>query len=203
YMARLVILTFAGEPRDREAYEHAHDAPPVMTVPLILLAGLTLVAGFVAFDQVGEALGFPGGIGKFVFLKEAEAFKFHGDVGAVSIIAALAGVLGAFYFWWGEARPAKLAAARLPRAYALLKSKYYMDDLYQALIDRVVLAFAGFIAWWDRNVVNDTGVDGSAALTVYSGFRMKFSQTGKLPNYALAIILGVIALAIIALTVSV
>jgi len=203
YMARLVILTFAGEPRDRQAYEHAHEAPPVMTAPNVVLAALTVIAGLVAFDQVGEALGFPGGIGKFVFLEEAEAFRFHGDVGAVSITAALTGVVGAFYFWWGEARPAKLVAARLPRVHALLKSKYYMDDLYQALIDRVVLAFANFIAWWDRNVVNDTGVDGSAGLTIYSGFQMKFSQTGRLPNYALAIILGVIALAIIALTVGV
>ncbi len=200
YMMRLVILTFAGEPRDREAYEHAHDAPPVMTVPLLLLAGLTLVTGFVAFDQVGEALGFPGGIGEFL---EGHHFEFHGDVAAVSIIGAFAGVLGAFYFWWGEARPARAAGARLPQVYAALKEKYYMDDFYQAIIDRVVLALGNLIAWWDRNVVNDTGVDGPAALTVYSGFRMKFLQTGRLPNYALAIILGVVVLAVIALTVTV
>jgi NADH-quinone oxidoreductase subunit L len=200
YMMRLVILTFAGEPRDREAHEHAHDAPPVMTVPLILLAGLTLVTGFVAFDQVGEILGFPGGIGEFL---EGHHFEFHADVAAVSIIGAFVGVLGAFYFWWSEARPAKAAGARFPQVYAALKNKFYMDDFYQTIIDRVVLALGGFIAWWDRNVVNDTGVDGSAALTVYSGFRMKFFQTGKLPNYALAIILGVVVLAIIALTVAV
>jgi NADH-quinone oxidoreductase subunit L len=110
-------------------------------------------------------------------------------------------VLGAFYFWWGEARPAKAAGARFPFFYALWKNKYYMDDLYQAIIDRVVLAFGRFIAWWDRNIVNDTGVDGSAALAVYSGFRLKFSQTGRLPNYAFAIILGVVALAIVAMIV--
>jgi len=201
YMARLFILTFTGEPRDRHAHEHAHDAPPVMTVPLILLAILALVAGFVVFDQVGDALGFPGGIGKFVYIEAPEAFKFHGAVAAVSIIAALAGVLGAFYFWWGEARPAKAAGARFPFLYALWKNKYYMDDLYQALIDRVILTLGRFIAWWDRNIVNDTGVDGSAALAVYSGFRLKFSQTGRLPNYAFAIILGVVALAIIAMIV--
>jgi NADH-quinone oxidoreductase subunit L len=172
-----------------------------MTVPNVILAILAVLAGFVAFDQVGEALGFPGGIGKFVYLGEPEAFKFHADVAAVSIIAALAGVAGGFYFWWGEARPAKTAGARFPLVYALWKNKYYMDDLYQLLIDRVVLAFGRFIAWWDRNIVNDTGVDGSAALTVYSGFRLKFIQTGRLPNYAFAIILGVVAMAIIAMTV--
>jgi NADH-quinone oxidoreductase subunit L len=201
YMARLYILTFTGEPRDRHAHEHAHEASPIMTVPNVLLAILAVLAGFVAFDQVGEALGFPGGIGRFVYLGEPEAFSFHADVATVSIIAALAGVAGGFYFWWGEARPAKAAGARFPLVYALWKNKYYMDDLYQLLIDRVVLAFGRFIAWWDRNVVNDTGVDGSAALTVYSSFRLKFIQTGRLPNYAFAIILGVVGLAIIAMTV--
>ena len=84
YMTRVVVLTFLGEPRDREAQAHAHDAEPVMTLPLLLLAALTLVAGFVAFDGVGEALGFPGGIGKFVFLEEPEAFHFPWDVAALS-----------------------------------------------------------------------------------------------------------------------
>ena len=110
---------------------------------------------------------------------------------------------GGYYFWWGTAERARLVGERVPQVYRTLRNKFYMDDFYQTIIDRVVLALGGFIAWWDRNVVNDTGVDGSAALTVYSGFRMKFFQTGKLPNYALAIILGVVVLAIIALTVTV
>ncbi|KKK92694.1 hypothetical protein LCGC14_2700370, partial [marine sediment metagenome] len=58
YMTRVVILTFLGEPRDREAHQHAHDAEPVMTLPLLLLAGLTVLAGFVVFD---EKLGQFGG----------------------------------------------------------------------------------------------------------------------------------------------
>jgi len=201
YMARLFLLTFTGEPRDRHAFEHAHEAPPIMTVPNVLLAVLAVVAGLVVFDQVGEALGFPGGIGKFVYLAEPEAFKFHGGVAAVSIIAALAGVLGALYFWRGEAKPAKAAGARFPFVYALWKNKYYIDNLYQALIDHVVLVFSRFIAWWDRKIINDTGVNGSAALAVYSGFRLKFLQTGRLPNYAFAIILGVVVMAIVAMTV--
>jgi len=59
------------------------------------------------------------------------------------------------------------------------------------------------IAWFDRNIVNDTGVDGSARLGVFAGFGMKFLETGKLPNYALAIVTGVIVLAIVFLVVRV
>jgi NADH-quinone oxidoreductase subunit L len=201
YMTRVVILTFLGEPRDREAHQHAHDAEPVMTVPLLLLAVLTVVAGFVVFDGVGEALGFPGGIGKFVFLEEPEAFSFPWDVAVLSTVAAVAGLAGGFYLWSGAAEPARRAGELFRPAYEILKRKFFMDDVYQWAIDRVVLVAGGAIAWFDRNVVNDTGVDGTAGLGVFTGFGMKFLETGKLPNYAMAIVTGVIVLAIVFMVV--
>ncbi len=203
YMMRVVILTFLGEPRDREAQEHAHDAEPAMTVPLILLAVLTVIAGFVAFDRVGEALGFPGGFGEFVFVEEAEAFHFPWDVAILSTVAAVAGLATALYFWSGAAEPARRAGERFPLTYETLKRKYFMDDVYQWAIDRVVLVAGAVIAWFDRNVVNDTGVDGSAGLGLFSGFEMKFLETGRMPNYALAIVAGVIVLAIVFMVVQV
>lgn len=203
YMTRVVILTFLGEPRDREAQEHAHDAEPVMTLPLLLLAALTLVAGFVAFGGVGEALGFPGGFGEFVFVEGPEAFHFPWDVAMLSTVAAVAGLGAGFYFWSGAAEPARWAADTFRPAYETLRRKYFMDDIYQWAIDRVVLVAGAMIAWFDRNVVNDTGVDGSAGLGVFTGFGMKFLETGKLPNYALAIVAGVIVLAIVFMVVQV
>ena len=201
YMTRVVILTFLGEPRDREAHRHAHDAEPVMTLPLLLLAGLTVLAGVVVFDGVGEAVGFPGGIGEFVFLEGPEAFHFPWDVAVLSTLSAVAGLAGGFYFWSGEAEPARRAGELFRPAYEILKRKFFMDDIYQWAIDRVVLVAGGMIAWFDRNVVNDTGVDGSARLGVFAGFEMKFLETGKLPNYALAIVTGVIVLAIVFMAV--
>ncbi|MCH6556529.1 MAG: NADH-quinone oxidoreductase subunit L, partial [Chloroflexi bacterium] len=203
YMTRVVILTFLGEPRDREAHQHAHDAGPVMTLPLLLLAGLTVLAGFVVFDGVGEALGFPGGIGEFVFLEGPEAFHFPWDVAVLSTLSAVAGLAGGFYFWSGAAEPARRAGELFRPAYEILKRKFFMDDIYQWAIDRVVLVAGGVIAWFDRNVVNDTGVDGSARLGVFAGFGMKFLETGKLPNYALAIVTGVVVLAIVFMAVRV
>jgi NADH-quinone oxidoreductase subunit L len=203
YMTRVTVLTLFGEPRDREAHEHAHDAEPVMTVPLLLLAALTVIAGFVVFEGVGEALGFPGGFGEFVFLEEPEAFHFPWDVAIISTLAAVAGLAGGFYFWSGTAQPARRAAKLFPAAYETLKRKYFMDDIYQWAIDRVVLVAGNVIAWFDRNVVNDTGVDGSAGLGVFTGFGMKFLETGKLPNYALAIVTGVIVLGIVFMVVRV
>ena len=203
YMTRVVILTFLGEPRDQEAHQHAHDAGPVMTLPLLLLAGLTVMAGLVVFDGVGEALGFPGGIGEFVFLEGPEAFRFPWDVAVLSTLSAVAGLAGGFYFWSGAAEPARRAGELFRPAYEILRRKFFMDDIYQWAIDRVVLVAGGVIAWFDRIVVNDTGVDGSARLGVFAGFGMKFLETGKLPNYALAIVTGVVVLAIVFMAVRV
>ena len=68
----------------------------------------------------------------------------------------------------------------------MLVNKFYFDELYQYVIDRGVLGFSYVVAWFDRYVVNDTGIDGSAQITGYSGFIMKYLQTGRVPNYAMA-----------------
>jgi NADH-quinone oxidoreductase subunit L len=203
YMTRLVLLVFTGEPRNRRAYEHAHDGPPTMSLPLVALAVLTVVGGFVAFDAVGKAMGFPGGIGEFVFVGgEPETFIVNGGVVALSIVLAVAGVVGGLYIWRGEALPARRAAEAFPWAYRTLRNKYYMDDIYQALINRVVLAFSAVVAWFDRNVVNDTGVDGAGYVPRITGYVLKFHETGKLPNYALGIAVGVVVLAVVAFSLT-
>ena len=69
---------------------------------------------------------------------------------------------------------------------------------YQAIIDRVVLVLAGGVAWFDRHVVNDAGVDGAGRATVWAGFVLKFQQTGKFYNYAIAMIVGIVVLSVVA-----
>jgi len=201
YMARLVLLVFTGTPRDKHLNEHAHEPGLLMKGPIVLLGVLTVVAGLVVFDGVGRLLGFPGGFGEFVFSHEPEAFHVNAGIMASSILLVIAGLAGGLYFWGGTAARAKAVGERLPQIQALLENKFYMDDLYQWLIDRVVLVVAGVVAWYDRVVVNDTGVNGTAAATRFGGFLLKFQQTGLLPNYALFMTIGVVALAVIAFIV--
>jgi NADH-quinone oxidoreductase subunit L len=119
-----------------------------------------------------------------------------------SALVAL-GLLGAWYAWVLRPQVPRLAAERLRPVHALLVNKYYLDDLYQAIINNVVLFGAGLVAWFDRNVVNDTGVNGPGLTTRFLGYMLKFQQTGKLPNYALAIIVGVVVLAFVAFSLKV
>ena len=198
YMTRLFILTFLGEPQDPEAHEHAHESPPIMSVPLVLLGVLAVVTGFVVFDQVGRVMGFPGGIGAIIFLEEPEVFHFDIAVAVGSFALVAFGIVSGWYLWAVKPGLPIVAAALLSPVHGLLMNKFYLDDLYQALIDRVVMAGSRLLAWFDRNVVNDTGVDGSAYITGFMGYLLKFQQTGKMPNYALAMIIGVVALALVA-----
>ena len=201
YMTRLFILTFLGEAKEPEVAEHAHESPWSMTVPLMLLAGLTVASGFILFDDVGDALGFPAGFAgviESVFLPEFEVFDFDIAVAAGSSALVALGIVGGWYAWSVRTELPQRAATVLQPAHAALVNKLYLDDLYQAVIDRVVLAGARVIAWFDRNVVNDTGVDGAAYSTSFLSYLLKFQQTGKLPNYALAMIIGIVALALVA-----
>jgi NADH-quinone oxidoreductase subunit L len=203
YMIRIVILTFFGVPRDHHAFDHAHESPPLMSVPLLILAALAVVAGFVVFDPIGEALGWGYGFMGFVesVIGDPHEFQFDWPIAIASTLAVIASLGLGVLIWRGDAVPAREARTRFPFLYSLFANKFYMDDLYQWNIDRMVLGFAKIIAFFDRAVVNDTGVNGPAEVTGGLSWVLKFQQTGKLPNYALAMILGVTIIAIIGFSV--
>ena len=202
YSARLFIRTFLGKPQDAEVASHTRENGLIMTLPLVFLAILSIVAGFFVFQGFGSAFGFPGGFSEFVFLHEAEVF--HVDWGLVGLSTGLfvIGTFGGAWFYWnGRLDRATALVEWQPKVYEMVQRKFYFDELYQFLIDRVVLGFSYLVSWFDRFAVNDTGVDGTANMTGYAGFLLKHLQTGRVPNYAMAIAVGVVALALISLVV--
>jgi len=134
-------------------------------------------------------------------LHEPESFVFNWGVGLGSLVLVVVSLGAAWYIWSGAAKPAFAIGAAAPWAYRILLNKFYFDDVYQWLINHVVLVVAAVIAWFDRNMVNDTGVNGAAETTGLLGFVLKFQQTGRLPNYALAMTLGVVVFALVAFAV--
>jgi NADH-quinone oxidoreductase subunit L len=204
YMARVYLLTFRGAPKDHHAYEHAHESPAAMSLPLVLLAALAIVAGFVVFDDVGETIGLGSGfLGAIESAVVGDLHPFHFDVpiAIVSSLLVVGGLAAALFIWSGDAVPAARARARFPFAHSLFLNKFYLDDFYQWVINHIVLGVARVIAFFDRAVVNDTGVEGPGQAANGFGFLLKFQQTGKLPNYALAMAMGVTLLAIVGFSV--
>jgi NADH-quinone oxidoreductase subunit L len=204
YMWRVYSLTFLGEPKDHHIHEHAHEQAPIMAWPLIALAALAALAGFVVFEPVGEALG----LGQCfletvenVLVADPHHFEFDWPMAIISTLLVGAGLLGAMRIWQGDAAMAKEAAAKYPFAHRLFLNKFYLDDIYQWVITNVVIGLGKFIAFFDRAVVNDTGVNGPGDVTNSTGFLLKLQQTGKMPNYALAMLIGVLVLAIVGYSV--
>ena len=78
--------------------------------------------------------------------------------------------------------------------YNLILNKYYIDELYQYIINQIIIRFAQFVALFDRLIVNDIGVDRSSLSIRFLGLRLKLIQTGKMHGYAISMLFGFLIL---------
>ena len=195
YMARVVFVVFFGKAR---GYGDAHESPWLISAPLVLLAFGSVVACALVFDWPGSYNGF----GAFLladqeFLHHVEKFHIVPWLAIISTLLAVGGVAVGWLVYIRGSISHESLARRLAPVYRTVVRKYYVDDAYQWTVDRVVLAFGGAVAAFDRIVVNDNGVDGPALLVRFSAFRARFLQTGLLYNYGLAMALGILVLAVL------
>ncbi len=189
YMARVTLLVFFGPPNPER--ENAHESPPVMWVPLAILALLAAGVGFLAFNYTTDYQGFSG------FMAPGHHFEIEGWVMGVSIALTLGAFTGAWLAYSRNVISHTALAARFPGVYRVLVNKYYIDEAYQWAIDNVVLVTARLLAVFDRVVINDTGVDGPAISVRMSALRTRVIQTGYLFTYGAAMAFGTVGLALI------
>jgi NADH-quinone oxidoreductase subunit L len=151
-------------------------------------------------EGVGEALGFETGWLGFVYNLHHGPEEFHVDwaIAITSIALVAAGLLAGYRIWGGDAELSRRAAAFSPLLYKLFYNRFYIDEVYQFVVDKIVLATGRVVAVFDRVVVNDSGVNGTGEVTDFAGWLGKYQQTGKLPNYALAVVVGVVVIAAVA-----
>ena len=190
YMGRAVFVTFFGRlPRE---LEHTHESPAVMTIPLVLLAILAIGFGLISWNWPGAF----GGFGYFVFYHEGHGFEFTWWIGILSGAMAVGSFVLTYLIY--ERRSILLDGTRR-RFAAILKvveNKYYFDEIYQWTIDRIVLTLASFVGFFDRAVVNDVAINGPADVVRRLGITLRLHVTGHLYSYALAMVLGTVALGI-------
>jgi NADH-quinone oxidoreductase subunit L len=220
YMFRIVYMTFHGSFRGgEEAEHHLHESPPSMTLPLVILGVLSAIGGFAGFP--GQLFGKTGlnWIEHFVhpvllpIASEAHgvaAEAGHGEHAVslglewllvlVSVGIAALGIGIAYRFYKGPeafARPRQLAE-RFSLAYKLLLNKYWVDEIYDALVIKPIYWFCLF-CWRiiDVFIIDTVFVNGTAFLVELTGDLLRFLQTGNVRNYALSVALGILALAVI------
>ena len=190
YMARVLYVVFFGELKDENA--HVHESPRVMLLPMGLLALLTVVFGFTAI-RITDA----GGIGTFLFFEHLHDFDPNPGIMAGSIVLAI----GAFALGWRIYMSRRISLdpwkARFAFAIGVVANKYYLDDIYQWAVDRVVLTFSSFIALFDRIVINDTVVNRTGDSVRRAGLNLRYHVTGRMYTYTLGMAIGAVIVAIL------
>ncbi|RME68867.1 MAG: NADH-quinone oxidoreductase subunit L [Nitrospirae bacterium] len=195
YSFRVIYLAFHGEFRGTEEQKHhLHESPPVMTVPLIILCIGAVAAGWVG---IPEALGGHNAFGQFLHhaIEGKEHHLGHTEeylIMALSLVVGLTGIVLAYIFYIKDRSiPVKLAE-RFRFLYKLLWNKYYVDELYGAIIVRPALFVASSIieGFTDRVVIEGV-VNGVPALIGRIGARLRQLQNGVVQNYAQIIGAGV------------
>jgi NADH-quinone oxidoreductase subunit L len=190
YMFRLIYMTFYGESRvDHDVLHHVHESPPVMTVPLIILALLSVAGGLLLGVPpehgwihrflgavVGHGVGHVArGTAEAATLVEQEVGggAFHALDIFLMIISVLVGVLGWALAWFMYTKrldiPVRLAE-RYKDVYELLVNKYWVDELYDAVFVRGAKGLANFFWGFDERLV-DGAVNGASHMTVLTSER--------------------------------
>jgi NADH-quinone oxidoreductase subunit L len=231
YMFRLFFLAFSGYTRaDEQVEKHIHESPPSMTVPLMILAGLSIVGGWI---------GWPGSLGgenrfeRFLepvlagAMSETGAIKIahHGLAKEIflmvlSLSIAVAGIWLAYEFYRSKRIAPELLAEKWPRAYQLLLHKYYVDEIYDALIVNRVKDLSTLFGLFDAKVIDGMGVDGAGWLARFGSrvsmwwdkwvidgllnfsakflqllsFPVRLLQSGMFSSYAMVILIGLVVL---------
>ncbi len=208
YMTRLMALAFWGEPKNKEI--HAHESPKVMTRPLVVLAVLSLVAGYIGWPTKNI-------FHHLVHFGEAEAVPFSWTVALLATGSAFAGIgLGWAVFMKRVISPS-VFREKLPWAYNLLANKYYFDEIYWAIlvvplfritamlngfdqkivdgmvngVGRVTVLMSVVWGWFDKWVV-DGAVLLIGAITKLLGRLLRFTQTGMEQDYVLFMFVGIL-----------
>ena len=215
YMGRLYCLTFLGENRsDHHTREHLHESPHLMTVPLIVLAVLSALGGFLGFPHFIGGESVPNWLEHLLVPAVVTASHAHGSAAAEWALMILSVLVGGacLYgsYWYFILRPqAALKAKAKPFEFnvpgqvdGFLLNSYYLNELYEAAIVRPIYLASGFL--W--KIVDVVLIDGavllSARIAGISGRFVRVAQTGVLEHYLAAMLLGLIGLAAVLLVKS-
>jgi NADH-quinone oxidoreductase subunit L len=197
YMFRLIFLTFFGNERiEPEAKKHLHESPPVMTIPLVLLAFFSVVAGYVGLPVVvGKDLNWFGHFLEPVIAHIPEAhlsLQTEWMLILISVAVAVIGIYIAYVFYLKKSQIPHNLVAKFPGVYKLLYNKYYIDEIYEAVIVNPMVRGSEIVYdHFDLKVI-DGAANGSATSAGFLGKVLSYLQTGLIKDYALIFLLGAI-----------
>jgi NADH-quinone oxidoreductase subunit L len=181
YMTRTVLMTFLGDYRGEA---HPHESPAVMTAPMIALAVISIISGFMGglfFD--------------WVHIPGVEREPFSVPLAVTSVTVALIGI-GIGWLLYGRARERDPLLSMGPLT-TILRRKFYMDDLYlRGVVKPIQYPIAAAVNTFDKRVI-DGAVNGVGTGTEMTGRFLRYVQSGNVQRYAVFLFVGVAVLAIV------
>ena len=199
YMFRLYYGIFWGtENKELHAHHTPHEAPLTMTIPLIVLCVITVGVG--VYTTIA---GFAGLGGSFV-TANGQDYTIHFDlqVAATSTVIAILSICLATYIYKGEQQPiADRLYRTFPKLHRAAYKRFYMDEVYQFVTHKIIFrCISTPIAWFDRHVIDGT-FDFMAWSANEAGETIRPWQSGDVRQYAVWILTGSVALALILLAI--
>ena len=205
YMFRLIFLTFNGRPRFDEHHVHVHESPWSMLGPLVILAVLSTIGGWFALPAFFQG---PDHFANFlapVFVGhesaeaagEGAAYQLEMILAGVAVGTALIGLGVAYWLYLKRPEKADGLAKSMKPVYTTLLNKYYVDELYAAVVVKPLLWISANVLWKTADVAGiDGAVNGIASGTTAIGDGVRHTQSGNTRSYAVWVVVG--ALVVIA-----
>jgi NADH-quinone oxidoreductase subunit L len=201
YMFRLIFLTFGAAPRFDEHRVHVHESPRSMLAPLVILAVLSTIGGWFALpaffhgpDYFSSFLG-PvfGGQESAEAASETAAHALELILAGVAVGAALIGLGVAFSLYLRKPEKADGLVKSMKPVYTILLNKYYVDEIYAALVVRPLLWISTNVLWKTADVAGiDGAVNGIAEGITAVGDGVRQTQSGNTRSYAVWVVIGAI-----------
>ena len=188
YMFRLYFLIFWWKEHKVHNPHHApHDQAWTMTLPLVFLAAVSCVAGFIPFGKLVSWNGHP-----YDFLAH-----FDWGIASVSLAVAILGIAVAWVMYKKEnPLPAKMRSF-FPNLWTWCFHRFYWDELYQYVTHRIIFAkICKPIAWFDRHIIDGT-MDALASVTNRISYAIRGFQSGQVQLYVWWYLIGALALGLI------
>ncbi len=196
YIFRVIFNVFFGESHvDKNL--HVHESPKIMTIPLIIMASLAAVFGFVGFPPFNHSIFY-----EFINKDFTNAFNFAPAVNnvpwyplsAISVIAGLSGIYIAYVFYIKKSFNLEKLKNRFKPIYDLSYNKLYVDEIYDIVIVNPMKNFAIFLWRIVDTLVIDGAVNGIAQYISVTSSKVRKLQNGMLMSYIFTLTVGVIAL---------
>lgn len=190
YMWRIYFMTFEGEYRGTA---HPHNSPPAMVYPLIALAIPSVASGWLGWpglskagEWFGGAEGLTNAFAAFVFYKHPHFEAVNVPIMMAGSACGILGIIAAYMVYVKKWNINTTIASTMTGVYNFSLNKWYFDEAYYWLVDKVIWLYK--VAWniVDKLIV-DSIVDGSAFVTDSAGQLLKYTENGRAQTYALAI----------------